>query len=173
MLMTETGRLSIRRFELGDAEYILRQLNESSFKRNISDKQVRDIADAEKYLLDVPLASYEKHGFGLYLVVLKDQQIPIGMCGLVKRDELDYPDLGYAFLPDFWGQGYAFEASQAVLSNAVRIHRLDNILGLVLPHNHGSERLLVKLGFAFDSTIEIAGNTNNLYLYRSRDRAPY
>ena len=162
----ETPRLTIRRFDLADAAFILRQLNEDSFKRNIADKQVRSIDDAEDYLREVPLASYAEYGFGLYHVLLRQGAIPMGMCGLVKRDELEYPDLGYAFLPEFWGRGYAIEAGRAVLADATGTHGLDTIQGIALPDNRASIQCLTRLGFTFDATVEIRGNTNNLYVYR-------
>ena len=165
--IADTDRLLIRRFLLKDADYILRQLNEDSFKRNISDKQVRDTAGAERYLREVPLASYGRHGFGLYHVLLKDHDIPIGICGLVKREELDFPDLGYAFLPEFWGQGYADEACRAVLNYATEAFGLGTVLAVTLPHNQGSIKVLLKLGFIEDATVLIQGRINNRYIYHA------
>src|SRR5688572_5247931 len=99
MKILETERLILQQFSIEDAEFILELLNEPSVIRNIGDRGVRTLEDAHAYILRVPIASYEKNGFGLYLVMLKDTSEPIGMCGLIKRDTLEDVDIGYAFLP--------------------------------------------------------------------------
>ena len=120
MTVLETERLSLRQFTVDDAQFILTLLNEPSFLRYIGDKQVRNLEDARQYILNGPVASYERNGFGLYLVELKESYTPIGMCGFLKREELPDPDIGFAFLPEFWSKGFAFEAAAAVLEDARR-----------------------------------------------------
>src|SRR5690349_9858902 len=115
--MIETPRLHIRPFSFNDAPFILRLLNEPSFLQHIGDKGVRDLEGAKVYLTNGPMASYARHGHGLMAVVLKATGEPIGMCGLLKRDNLEHPDLGYAFLPEFWSKGYAREAAKATLDH--------------------------------------------------------
>jgi len=166
MMVCETERLIIRHFELSDVEYVLKQLNEESFIRYIADKQVRSVMDAENYLKNGPIASYQMHGFGLNMVLLKESGTAIGMCGLVKREELEHPDLGYAFLPEFWGQGYAAEAANAILDDAIGTHHLAVILGVTLPNNRPSNQLLTKVGFGLSGQIELYGAQNNLYQYQ-------
>ena len=150
MSLLETQRLIIRELNVDDAQFILTLLNEPSFLRYIGDKKVRNLDDARRYILDGPVASYERHGFGLFRVELKDSHIPIGMCGLLKREELPDPDIGFAFLPDFWNRGYAFEAAAAVLNYARQRLKLDRILAIVNPDNDASIKLLQKLGFKFE-----------------------
>lgn len=105
------------------------------------------------------------HGFGLNLVLLKETEMPIGMCGLLTREELDYPDLGYAFLPDFWSKGYASEAADSVLKEGVSAHSLHTILAITLPCNLRSSGLLKKIGFCFKETTELNGSQNDVYKY--------
>jgi [ribosomal protein S5]-alanine N-acetyltransferase len=145
----ETARLILREFTHADAPYMLRQLNEPSFIENIADRGVRTLAQAERYLENGPLASYQLNGFGFWAVVEKSSGEIIGMCGLVKRPSLDYVDLGYAFLPGYTGQGYAFEAGQACTLAAQRDFALPRLLAIVNPGNMASRRLLEKLAFAF------------------------
>ena len=135
MSLLETQRLIIRELNVDDAQFILTLLNEPSFLRYIGDKKVRNLDDARRYILSGPVASYERHGFGLFRVELKDSHIPIGMCGLLKREELPDPDIGFAFLPDFWNRGYALEAAAAVLNYARQRLKLDRILAIVNPDN--------------------------------------
>src|SRR6267378_3848261 len=117
-MILETERLQLRRLSLDDAEFVLRLLNEPSFIQNIGDRGVRTIDDARAYILKGPIASYEKFGFGLWMVETKSKAAPIGICGLLKRDVLDDVDIGYALLPEFWSQGYALESASAVTSYA-------------------------------------------------------
>ncbi|CAI8152418.1 MAG: Uncharacterised protein [Pseudidiomarina mangrovi] len=162
-----TERLSIRPFTLNDAEFIVNLLNQPSFILNIADKQVRTVADAENYLRNGPLASYQQYGFGLCRVALKQSDTPIGMCGLLKRPELPYADIGYALLPEFCGHGYAFEAAQAVLKSTHGAHQLATILAITKPNNTSSNKLLMKLGFQAQGQLEIYGEQNNLYHYQA------
>ncbi|MBS3797840.1 GNAT family N-acetyltransferase [Pseudoalteromonas sp. BDTF-M6] len=163
----ETERLTIRQLDLSDAEFILRLLNEESFLRYIGDKKVRTREDALNHLTNGPMASYKNHGFGLNLVQLKGESTAIGMCGLLKREELDYPDLGYAFLPEFCGKGYAREAAEALLKQAVAEHSLHTILAVTAPNNLRSMHLLESIGFNLKGTQELYGLENNLFEYRS------
>ena len=168
MQVCETERLVIRHFEPGDTDYILRQLNEESFIRFIADKQVRTLSDASQYLQNGPMASYTANGFGLNMVLLKSSGEAVGMCGLVKREELGSPDLGYAILPEHWRKGYALEAGAAVLDDARQSHSLNTVLGVTLPDNLASNQLLLKLGFSLTGSVELYGDINNLYEYRIR-----
>lgn len=165
-IVSETKRLIIRQFNSNDTEFIVRLLNEESFIRYIADKNVRNNADAIKYLTNGPILSYEKFGFGLNLVALKDAETPIGMCGLLKREELNYPDLGYAFLPEFWGKGYAEESTKSILKVEIPVYSLSTVLAVTLPDNLNSNRLLKKLGFSLIGTMEMYDSQNNLYQYR-------
>ncbi|MDZ4258668.1 MAG: GNAT family N-acetyltransferase [Gemmatimonadales bacterium] len=150
MPLCSTNRLCIRHFVTDDAEFILRLLNERSFIDNIADRQVRSIADAERYLRDGPMASYAAHGHGLNCVVRRDSGEPIGMCGILKRDTLPHPDLGYALLPEHTGQGYAREAASAVMQHATNTLGIDHLLAIVNTDNTRSISLLVELGFRLD-----------------------
>src|ERR1700730_8346186 len=131
MILLETDRLILRKLSFDDAEFILELLNEPSFLRFIGDKSVRSLDDAREYILNGPVASYERNGFGLYLVQLKDSREEIGISGLVKRDSLPAADLGFAFLPNYWNKGYAFESAAAVMTYARDTLRLDRILAII------------------------------------------
>jgi [ribosomal protein S5]-alanine N-acetyltransferase len=152
--VAETKRLVLRRFTTSDAAFALRLLNEPSFIENIADRGVRTLEQAARYLLEGPIASYQRHGHGLYLVELKPSLQPIGMCGVLKRAGFPDVDLGYAFLPEFWSQGFAFESASAVLDLVRSVLRLPRIVAFVSMGNATSIRLLRKLGFSH------AGETN-------------
>jgi ribosomal-protein-alanine N-acetyltransferase len=156
MTIVETERLVIRELTPGDGAFILELINEPAYHRYIGDRGVRDVAGAEKYLREGPMASYAKNGFGLWLVELKDGT-PIGMCGPIRRDTLEHPDLGFALLARFAGRGYAHEAASAVLAHARSVLKLDLILAITAPENPASIKLLGKLGFRFERMIDLPG----------------
>lgn len=148
MIVLETSRLSLRHLTLMDAVFMLELLNTPGFLNNIGDRGVRDVYQAETYITEGPLASYQEHGFGLYLVELTKTGEPVGLSGLVKRASLPLPDLGYAFLPDFWGKGYALESANGVLGYAREL-KMSNLMGIVSPRNAASVKVLEKLGMQF------------------------
>jgi RimJ/RimL family protein N-acetyltransferase len=157
MGVLETERLSLRWLCVDDAPFMLELLNEPSFIRYIGDRGVRTLEQARKYVLDGPVASYERFGFGLYLVTLREDGAPIGVCGLLKREVLDDVDVGFAFLPRFWGQGYALEAASAVMTDGRERFGFERIVAITDPDNAGSIRVLEKLGFRFEELVRLQG----------------
>jgi RimJ/RimL family protein N-acetyltransferase len=150
-----TPRLTLREMNAGDAPFILRLLSDETFLRYVGDKGVRTEADARDYIAAGPAASYEAFGFGLWLVMLKEGDVPIGICGLLKRPVLDHVDIGFALMPAWRTAGYAYEAASAVVDYARTTLRLTRLLAITSADNHISGRLLEKLGFAFERMAQI------------------
>lgn len=167
MTLCVNERLHIRHFTLDDAPFILRLLNDPSFITNITDKGVRSLDAARDYLRDGPIASYRKHGFGLNAVELRHDSTPIGMCGMLKRDDLPHPDIGYALLPEFCGRGYALEAAQCVFTHHRKQHPNDPICAIVKPGNARSIHLLEKLGLRAVGTYRMVPEPAELLLFRA------
>ena len=167
MNVLETERLNLRQIATGDAEFVLELLNEPSFLLNIGDKGVRTIDDSIQYILNGPVESYGRLGFGLWLVELKDSKVPIGICGLVKRDALTDVDIGYAFLPRFWSMGYAYESASAVMSYAMNVLGLKRLLAITSQDNVGSIKVLEKLGLKFDRMIRLSEGEPEIKLFAS------
>lgn len=161
----ETERLLLRQFTADDTDFIVELLNEPSFIKNIGDRKVRTTEDAERYIVNGPMTSYTKNGFGLWMVQIKETGEPIGMCGLIKRDSLDDVDLGYAFLPKYWSKGYANEAAKATLDFGWHTVGLKRIVAITDPTNTPSNRVLEKLGFVFEKMVKIAVDDIDLNLY--------
>jgi len=157
-VVIETERLRLDELTAGrDEAFVLELLNEPGFLENIGDRGVRDLAGARGYILDGPQASYGKHGFGLWRVTEKAGGTPVGMCGLLKRDGLDDPDVGYAFLARLSGRGYASEAAQATLDYGRRKLGLGRIVAITAPGNAASIRVLEKIGLAAAGMITLPG----------------
>jgi [ribosomal protein S5]-alanine N-acetyltransferase len=148
-----------------DAEFILELLNEPSFIQNIGDRNVRTIDDARSYIVNGPIASYDKNGFGLDLVVLKETGESIGMCGLIRRNGLEDVDIGYALLPKFWSRGYAVEAAQATKAYASDVIGLTRIVAITDPANEGSIRVLEKIGLRFERMVRLSADDIELKLF--------
>jgi RimJ/RimL family protein N-acetyltransferase len=160
-----TARLTLRELADADAPFVIALLNDPDFLRHIGDKGVRTLADAHGYLRTGPLASYARHGFGLWRVGEGADEAPVGMCGLLRRDWLDAPDVGYAFLPAARGRGLAYEAVAATLDLARTRFGLARVLAIVDPANVASVRLLEKAGFVFERDVTAPGETTQLGLY--------
>lgn len=165
MTPLKTERLLIREFTEEDAPFVLGLVNEPSWLRFIGDRDVHTIAEARTYLQTGALASYKQHGFGLYLVALKENLLPIGMCGFIKRPSLPDVDIGFAFLPQFTGQGYGFEAATAVLHYGQTTLGFKRILAITAVDNIRSINLLQKLGFHYEKLVQLSEDGEAIKLF--------
>ncbi|MEP6801210.1 MAG: GNAT family N-acetyltransferase [Acidobacteriota bacterium] len=165
MIVLQTERLVLREVTPDDAPFILELLNDPGWLRYIGDKGVRNLDDARRYILTGPMAMYARHGFGLYVTTLKDGPSAIGLCGIIRRDGLADPDIGFAFLPPYRGRGYAHEAAAATLAYGKQRLRLGRIVAITSPENERSARLLGKLGLKFDSMIRLTPESDEVRLF--------
>lgn len=163
----ETSRLTLRRLNLNDIKFILALVNSPAWIEYIGDRNIRTETQARAYLQNGPLRSYEVNGYGLFLVELKTDQTRIGICGLLRRENLSEPDIGFAFLPEFMGRGYAFEVAEATLVYAKDIFKIPFVLAITLPENKPSIKLLEKLGMKLISSYISPGDTKKLMLFSS------
>ena len=165
MKIIETDRLIISRLSEVDSEFILELLNSPGWLRFIGNKNVRTVSDAANYIINGPVKSYEVNGFGLCIVKLKNENIPVGICGLIKRDSLEDIDIGFALLPEYEGKGYAFEAAAAVLNHAKEDLGIKKIVAVTDKDNVKSIRLLEKAGLVFEKNIQLKGSEKELMLF--------
>lgn len=171
MKILETERLCLRTLEAEDAAFYLELVNDPAFLQNIGDKGVRTPEDAHAALLKGPVAMQRERGHSLYMVTRKEDGAEMGMCGLIKRDSLPGVDIGYAYLPRFWGQGYALEAGAAVKAYARDVLRLPELMAITNPDNVGSIRLLEKLGLRFIEFTHLPPDNKPTNIYRLDFRA--
>jgi RimJ/RimL family protein N-acetyltransferase len=165
MRTLETERLVLRPLTPDDAEFMLELLTDPSWLRFIGDRGVRTVEDARVYIQNGPMGMYERHGFGPLAAVSRETGEAMGTCGLIRRDGLDDVDIGYAFLPRFWGRGYAIEAARAVLASARDVPGLDRVVAITTPDNESSARLLERLGLRFERFVRIADDGEELRLF--------
>ena len=166
--MLETARLALRNLTLDDAELMLAVWNDPAFVRYVGDRGIRTTDDARVAMKSGALQLYEKHSFGPYRVALKDLDRPIGICGLFQRDEFEIPDLGYATLPEFCGNGYAFEAATAVIDYVRSELAIAELLAIISPQNDASVGLIRKLGFEFERMHTMQGDDEAVQIYRKK-----
>lgn len=150
----KTKRLRLELLNSNDTKFILELLNSPGWLEFIGDRGVKTEDDALNYIQNGPLSDFEKHGFCLFKVVLAETNAPIGMCGLLKRDFLDHPDIGFAFLGEYGGHGYALESSEGVLSWAREQLGIEKVLAITLAENKRSIGLLEKLGLSYERMVQ-------------------
>jgi len=160
MTILETDRLSLRPLAPEDAPFIYELFNDPDWLKYIGDRGIHTLQDAANYIQNGPMKMMAQHGVALHLVELKGEGLAVGICGLIKRDTLPDIDLGYAFLPAYRGQGYAYEISRAVLQYGQEIFGLKRVVAIIDPKNQRSAHLLEKLGFAYESTFPLGGDPN-------------
>lgn len=160
----ETRRLLLRELDFDDAGFILELLNEANFMRYIGDKGVRTLADARDYISSGPMDSYTENGFGLYAACFRDGT-PAGICGLVRREGLDDPDVGFAFLARHCSKGYAVESAAAVLDHGRGALNLPRIVAITSADNHNSIAVLEKIGLSFERMIRLSEHGPELKLF--------
>ena len=165
MKVLETERLILRHLTVEDSEFILELLNDPSWLRFIGDRGIRTIEATRDYILKILVAMYERLGFGLYLTELKGTGVPIGICGLIKRDSLEDVDIGFAFLPKFRREGYAYESASAVMAYGKSTFGLNRLAAITSPDNYGSAKLLEKLGFNFEGMVKLSDDSAEVSLF--------
>lgn len=158
MHILDTTRLRLRTITLDDAAFYLQLVNEPAYLANIGDKGIRTIEDAIDSIKKGPIDMQERLGFSLYIVESKQDNIAIGMCGLIKRDGLDDVDIGYGFLSAYTGQGLASEATTAVVNYARTTIGLPRLVAITAPENAISSRVLEKIGFTYEKIITLTRN---------------
>lgn len=163
MKILETERLTLREAEPGDGAFVLDLLNQPSFKKYIGDRGVRTVEHAREYIAARFTTSYRDNGFGLWVVELRTDATPIGLCGFVSRKELPDPDIGFALLPQFERQGYAYEAADAAMRYGSKTLRLPRVLAITTLDNESSGRLLKKIGLTFAREIELGNEVLKLF----------
>jgi len=166
MIIAETNRLIISKFTKEDAPFFLELTNTTKWIKYIGDRNLKTIEDAEDYLENGSIKSYKEFGFGFYKLQLKNNNlITIGICGLVKREELDDVDIGFAMLPEYEGKGFGYESSVEVLNIAKHTFNLKKVVTITLPTNKSSIQLLEKLGLSFQKKVKPFEDDDELLLF--------
>jgi [ribosomal protein S5]-alanine N-acetyltransferase len=165
MIVVQTKRLILRHATADDAAFVLRLLNEPSFLRFIEDRGVRTLDDARGYIAERFAGSYQRYGFGMWVVERSDTAGAIGISGLVKRATLPEPDIGFAFLPEYWARGYALESALAVRDHAFGALALPRLLAIANQDNAPSIRILERLGMSLSERRALSEGSSPVCVY--------
>jgi len=155
-MIAETSRLNIRQLSVNDAAFVLALTNEPSTIENIGDKGLRSVADAQQFILKGPWTRQQKPGYGQFAIELKQNGELVGVCGILYRVNLNLTDVGFALLPKYWRQGFAYEAAKAVMDYGHNFLKIENIVGLTSETNIASIKLLKKLGMSFETMVSLS-----------------
>ena len=164
-VLLTSARLTLRRLEAGDAPFLLALMNDPDYHANIGDRGLRSVEDAADYIERVVADSYREHGYGMYLVLRRRDDCPVGIAGLVNRPTLEDVDIGFAMAREHRGSGYASEAGTAVVLHAARDLGIQRLVGIVSPGNEASIRVLEKLGLRFEARIRLTPDEDPVRLH--------
>lgn len=165
--VAETERLIIREQTEADAPFIYKLMNSEGWLKNIGDRNIKTTEDAAAYIRNGAMKSYAEHGFGFFLVTLKDGT-PVGLSGLARRDTLEHVDIGFAFMPEHEGKGYGYESASAVMELARGAHQLPAVAAITVKENTPSIKLIEKLGLTFSRMIDFPGDDEQIMLFERR-----
>ena len=163
--LIETDRLRMGAITVDEADLMLAIWNDPAFVRNVGDRGIRTLTEAKEAVAGGAQRLFEDYGYGPYWMSLKSDGSMIGICGLFKRDNLEHPDIGFAVLPDWIGQGYAGEAALAVLDYTRDELQLPVLTAIVSPGNAASIGLIRKLGLSYERMVEMPGDDEAIALY--------
>lgn len=165
MKFYETERLIIRPTNISDAQFVFDLVNSPKWLKYIGDRNVNSLAKAQAYIEDRMLPQLEKYGYTNNTIIKKSDNIKIGSCGVYHRDGMENPDLGFALLAPYEGQGYGFESANKILKIAVKEYELHIIDAITTHANLASQKLLLKLGFNYKANINLPNDPEQLRLY--------
>jgi [ribosomal protein S5]-alanine N-acetyltransferase len=167
MKMLKTRRLLLREATSDDAAFLVRLMNEPAYLRFVGDRGVRTLSDACDYFATAPIYSYSSERLGFNIVEVADGAVPVGICGLVRRDPQGDVELGYAISDMYAGQGYATEAAAATREHAHGELALARLFATTLMENAASRRVLKKIGMTLQevSNPDESGPVTCRYIY--------
>ena len=164
-MLLETPRLLIRSFKQFDALFLLKLMNTPEWLRFIGERNIRSEEDAINHIETNLVTSYTQHGFGFWCVIEKETRVPVGMNGLIKRDNLEDVDHGFAFLPEFTGRGFAYESSRSILNYARDVLEINKLIAITDQDNTRSQALLEKLEFTRIGIVTVKAEWGESLLY--------
>lgn len=164
----ETERLILRPCFVEDAAFIFELVNSPKWLKYIGDRNIKSHHEAQEHIKAKMYPQLQRLGFGNYTVIRKPDGAKMGTCGLHDRDVVEGIDIGFAFLPEFEGYGYAHEAADRLIRAAIEDFKISEITAITLPINYASQKLLEKIGLQFEKIIRLPKDTEDLMFYRLR-----
>lgn len=166
----ETERLYLRPTSLDDADINLKLLNTEEFKKYVGDRNVNTLDESREYLKNRSLPQIKKLGYGNFTLIKKDTGEKIGSCGLFHREVLDVVDMGFAFLPEYFGKGYGYDAASRILRAGFEEYGLQKISAITVEENVASQKLIEKLGLKFQKIVRIPNDPEDCFIMKSANK---
>jgi len=164
-MIYETKRLLLKPTSEDDARFICKLFNSPAWLKFIGERKVYSPTEAEQYIKTKMTPQFENLGYGNYTIIRKSDNVKMGTCGLSDRKGLPCTDIGFAFLPEYGRKGYAHEAANKLKEVAFNQFKLKELCGITTTDNKLSQKLLLKLGFHYNGTIVLPGETNVLMCF--------
>lgn len=161
----QTSRLTVRPVTLDDAPFILELMNTPKWIKFIGERHVKTIEVAANYIKEKAFPQLEKHGYTNNVIIRKEDNVKLGTCGLYHREGKEKPDIGFAFLPNYEGKGYAYEATHKLMEIGKSEYGLTELSGFTMEENNASRKLLERLGFKVIGTDKLPNETIELLHY--------
>lgn len=165
-----TERLFLRPTNIEDSSFIFELMNTPKWIKNIGDRNIQSPLDAENYIKEKMIPQLEKLGYSNYTVIRKDDHVKLGSCGLYNREGIEGVDIGFAFLPQYEGKGYAYESANKLMALAFSEFNIKKVSGITIEENTASRKLLEKLGLKFSKIIRLPDDDVDLLLYETPAR---
>ncbi len=165
MKQFETERLTLRQMDISDAVFLVNVMNTPKWLKFIGDRNVHSEEDGVKYITDRVLSQYERLGYSNFTVIRKSDGAKVGVCGLYDRPGLEGIDIGFAFLPEYEGMGYGFEAASKIKDAAFNVFEIPKLCAITSKENVASQRLLEKIGLKPMGAIVLPGEEEEVLYY--------
>lgn len=165
-VLIETERLILREFTIDDAQAVYEFGANPEVHKYTGDELLTSLKRAKEIIETVVLKDYKNYGYGRWAVIFKPDNKLIGFAGLKYLPEIDETDIGFRFLPQYWGKGIATEASIEILKYAFENLGIDRIIGIAMPENAASCRVLEKVGLSLYKVAEYDGDGHNNNWYK-------
>ncbi len=161
----ETERLILRPASADDADLLLKSMNTDEFIRFVGDRNVRTLEQARNYIAEKHLPQIERLGYGNFTIIEKSSGNKIGGCGLFHRDGLEVVDIGFSFLPEYYGKGFGYESASRILKAGFEDFGLSAVSAITVKENIASQKLIEKLGLTFRKIVHLPNDPADLLYY--------
>ncbi len=149
----ETERLILREFRANDDTAMFELDSNAEVHKYLGNNPVTKIEQVHNYIANIQ-QQYLNNGIGRWITIEKSSNEIIGWSGLKfiteeENNQINFYDVGYRFMPKYWGKGYATEATKAALKYGFETLNINKIVGAANTENKASRRVLEKCGLQF------------------------
>lgn len=171
-IIIETDRLILRPFQLEDFKAVYEFGSNEEVNKYTGDVLIESLDVAKELIEKVWLYDYQTYGYGRLATIYKPDNKLIGFAGLKYLASMEETDIGFRFLPEYWGKGIATESSKAILKHGFNLLKLKRIIGIAMPENIASNKVLERVGLELYKVDEYEGDAG-VYNWYKLEREKY